>query len=141
VSTVHYPRSQGATRLPPLLSALPRPAQVQIAVLGPLLLGGLCGFLLDASVVGYWIVQVAGTAGGVTSGMEHSGPGAGARRGLLAGALFGTGLIGAQAISNRRALATVPHPLVLLALGTTVIGAILGGIGGSARRRYETRAG
>jgi hypothetical protein len=127
--------------LPPLLSTLPRAAQLQIAVMGPLLLGALNGFLLDTSAVGYWIVQAIGTVGGVTSGMEHAGPGAGARRGLLAGALFGVGLIGAHAISNRHALAYVPHPLVLLALITAAIGAALGCMGAVARRRRETQSG
>jgi hypothetical protein len=127
--------------VPSLLSTLPRSAQVQIAVLGPLLLGALSGFLLDTSAVGYWAVQVASTAGGVSGGMEHSGSAAGARRGLLAGALFGAGLMGAHAISDQRALTYVPHPLVLIALASAAIGAALGGVGGVARRRWETQRG
>jgi hypothetical protein len=127
--------------LPSLLSTLPRSAQVQIAVLGPLLLGAMSGFLLDTNAVGYWAVQVAGTAGGVSGGMEHSGPVAGARRGLVAGALFGAGLMSAHAISNQRTLAYVPHPLVLIALATAAIGAALGGVGGVARRRWEMQRG
>jgi hypothetical protein len=125
--------------LPSLLSTLPRSAQVQIAVLGPLLLGALSGFLLDASVVGYWAVQIAGAAGGVSGGMEHSGPAAGARRGLVAGALFGVGLMGAHAISDQRALTYIPHPFLLIALASAAIGAALGGTGGIARRHWETQ--
>jgi hypothetical protein len=123
--------------LPSLLSTLPRSAQVQIAVLGPLLLGALSGFLLDTSAVGYWAVQVAGTAGGVSGGMEHSGPAAGARRGLVAGALFGAGLMGAHAISDQRALTYVPHPLALIMLASAAIGAALSGVGGVVRLRWE----
>ena len=110
-------------------------------MLGPLLLGALGGFLLDASAVGYWAVQVAGTAGGVSSGMEHSEPAAGARRGLLAGALFGSGLMSARAVSHQRALAYVPHPLVLIALASAAIGAALGAVGGAARRHQEMQSG
>jgi len=127
--------------LPSLLSTLPRSAQVQIAVLGPLLLGAMSGFLLDTSAVGYWAVQIAGAAGGVSGGMEHSGPAAGARRGLVAGALFGAGLMGAHAISDQRALAYVPHPLVLIALASAAIGAALGGVGGVVRRCWEMQRG
>jgi hypothetical protein len=128
-------------RLPPLLSTLPLPVQVQIAVLGPLLLGGLAGFLLDASAVGYWVVQITGVAGGVSSGMEHSGLGAGARRGLLAGALCGAGTVGAVMISDRHPLTYVPHPLALIAPFTAAIGAALGGVGGIVRRSREMQGG
>lgn len=127
--------------LPSLLSTIPRSAQVQIAVLGPLLLGALSGFLLDTNAVGYWALQAAGTAGGVSSGMEHSGPAAGARRGLVAGVLFGSGLMGAHAISDQRTLTYVPHPLALIALASAAIGAALGGIGGVARYRWERQRG
>lgn len=125
--------------MPSLLSGLPRSAQIQIAVLGPLLLGALSGFLLGASAFGFWAMQAAGTAGGVSGGMEHSGSLSGARRGLLAGSLFGAGLIAAQAVAARRALAFVPHPLVLIALANAAIGAALGAIGEAARRRREAR--
>jgi hypothetical protein len=126
-------------RLPPLLSTLPFSAQIQIAVLGPLLLGAISGFLLDTTAAGYWVVQVAGTGASVSSGMEHSGLSAGARRGLVAGGLFAAGLVGAYLVSNRPALAYIPHPVVLTVPGIALIGAVLGGMGGVARRRYEMR--
>src|SRR2546430_9166752 len=111
---------------PPLFSTLPCSAQVQLAALGPLLFGMVCGFLLEATAGGYWVVSTVGLLGAVSGGMEHSGASAGARRGLLAGSLFGIGLVLAHAIARERELVTIPHPAVLLILVTSVIGTVLG---------------
>jgi hypothetical protein len=69
--------------------------------------------------------------------MEHSGASAGARRGLLAGSLFGIGLVLAHAIARERELVTIPHPAVLLILVTSVIGTLFGAAGGAARSTLE----
>lgn len=124
---------------PPLFSTLPRPAQVQLAVLGPLLFGMVCGFLLEATANGYWIVSTVGLLGAVSGGMEHAGARAGAGRGLLAGSVFGVGVVLAHAIARERELVTIPHPAVLLILVTSVIGTVFGAAGGGARSRLEER--
>src|SRR6202140_2655024 len=121
---------------PPLFSTLPRSAQVQLAGLGPLLFGMVCGFLLEATAGGYWVVSTVGLLGAVSSGMEHSGAPAGARRGLLAGSLFGIGVVLAHAIARERELVTIPHP-VLLILVTSVIGTLFGAAGGAASSTLE----
>ena len=124
---------------PPLFSTLPRPAQVQLAVLGPLLFGMVCGFLLEATANGYWIVSTVGLLGAVSGGMEHAGARAGAGRGLLAGSVFGVGVVLAHAIARERELVTIPHPAVLLILVTSVIGTVFGAAGGGVRSRLEKR--
>jgi hypothetical protein len=131
----------GSVKAPPLFSTLPRPAQVQLAGLGPLLFGMVCGFLLEATVGGYWVVSTVGLLGAVSGGMEHSGATAGARRGLLAGSLFGIGVVLAHAIARERELVTIPHPAVLLILVTSVIGTLFGAAGGAARSTLEKRQG
>jgi hypothetical protein len=122
---------------PPLFSTLPRPAQLQLAVLGPLLFGMVCGFLLEATAGGYWVVSALGLLGAVSGGMEHPGAPAGARRGLLAGSLFGIGMVVAHAIARERELVTIPHPAVLLILVTSVISTLFGAAGGAARSRLK----
>jgi hypothetical protein len=122
---------------PPLLSSLPRPAQVQLAVLGPLLFGLVCGFLLEATAAGYWVISTVGLLGAVSGGMEHHGAADGARRGLLAGSLFGVGVVLAHAIAREHELVRIPHPAVLLIAVTAVIGMLFGAAGGAARSRLE----
>jgi hypothetical protein len=126
---------------PPLLSSLPLPSQLQLAGLGPLLFGMVCGFLLEASAAGYWVLSTVGLLGAVSGGMEHSGARAGGRRGLLAGSLFGVGVILAHAIAREREIVSIPHPAVLLILLTSVIGTLFGAAGGAARSRLEQRQG
>jgi hypothetical protein len=126
---------------PPLLSTLPLPARLQLAGLGPLLFGMVCGFLREATAAGYWVVSTVGLLGAVSGGMEHSGARAGARRGLLAGALFGVGVILAHAIAREKEIVTIPHPAVLLILVTSVIGTLFGAAGGAVRSRLEQRQG
>jgi len=122
----------------PLFSTLPRSTQVQLAS-GPLLFGMVCGFLLEATAGGYWVVSTVGLLGAVSGGMEHSGAPAGARRGLAMGSLFGIGLILAHAIARQGELVTIPHPAGLLILVTSVVGTLFGAAGGAIRSRLERR--
>ena len=124
---------------PAQFSALPRPVQVQLAGLGPLLLGAVCGFLLGESEPGYWALSLLAAVGGLAGGVEHDNARAGALRGLVAGVLFGAGLLGADAISGDPRLAPVPSPMALLVVVTAAVGAGLGAAGGSARSRYVRR--
>lgn len=124
-------------RPPALLSSLPRPAQFQLAALGPLLFGMVCGFLLEENEAVYWVASVLGLLGAVNGGMEHNGAAAGARRGLLAGLLFGLGLVLAHAIARQRELASIPHPAILLLVPTCLIGTLFGALGGAVRVRLD----
>jgi hypothetical protein len=120
---------------PNSFSDLPRPVQVQIAGLGPLLFGAVCGFVLSESATGWWVLQAVAALGGLAGGVEHDGPRPGALRGLVAGALFGAGIVVAHAISAEQPLAEVPSPIGILVIVTAVLGTLLGAIGGLAGRR------
>lgn len=108
---------------------LPTPVQVQLAGIGPLLLGGVVGFLLVETTTGYWVVTGVSLIGGIGGGLEHVRLRAAALRGVVAGTLFGIGIVVAHAVSGHRALATVPSPIVLLIVFTTVGGTVLALIG------------
>jgi hypothetical protein len=112
-----------------MLSDLPRPVQGQLAGLGPLLLGAVVGFILGESAVGYWILSGLGIIGGVAGGFEHATLRGAAARGVVAGCLFGTGIVVAHAISDDRALAKIPSPAVLLIVFTAVGGTVLALVG------------
>jgi hypothetical protein len=114
-------------------SDLPRAVQVQLAGLGPLLFGAVVGFMLGESEAGYWILTGLSIIGGVAGGLDHPELRAAASRGLVAGALFGGGIVLAHEVSGDEALAAVPSPLVLLVAIAAVAGAGLGTVGGLLR--------
>ncbi len=116
-------------------SELPPAVQFQLAVLGPLLLGAVCGFLLGETEAGWWISQALGAVGGVAGGYEHPAPRPAAIRGLVAGTLFGLGIVAADAISGNASLATVPEPIGLIVIVTALAGTGLGALGGFLRAR------
>ena len=123
--------------MPPLLESLPRPTQVQIVVGGPLLFGLVTGFFLGIDTATYWVLTGAATLGGFLGGLEHRTTRGAAARGLLAGALFGGGIVLADAVSDQAALAELPSPPILLVPLAAVIGAGLHALGAVTRRRYD----
>lgn len=116
-------------------SELPPAVQFQLAVLGPILLGAVAGFLLGESEAGWWISQALGLLGGVGGGLEHPGPRPAAIRGLVAGTLFGLGIVAADAISRDAPVATAPEPIGLIVVLSALIGTALGALGGLLRAR------
>jgi hypothetical protein len=120
---------------PPLLRDLPPNIQFQLAGFGPLLFGLVGGFLLGTSEVGYWIVQALGVGLGFAGGYEHRGAREGALRGLIAGTLFGLGIVLGDAISRDPPLAEVPDPVGVILIPIAIGGTVLGALGGRARAR------
>jgi hypothetical protein len=118
-------------------SELPAAARFQIAVVGPVLVGAICGFLLGESAPGWWIAQGAGAVGGIAGGFEHHGARRGALRGLVAGILFGLGVVAADAIAGEPHQATAPDPLGLIVALAAVVGSGLGALGGALRAQVE----
>jgi hypothetical protein len=116
-------------------SELPAAVRFQLAVFGPFLFGAVCGFLLGESETGWWIAQAVAALAGFAGGFEHSGPRPAALRGLVAGALFGLGIVAGDAISGDAPLAKAPEPIGLIVVLTTVVGTGLGALGGFLRRR------
>src|SRR4051812_49847972 len=123
---------------------LPRAIQFQMAVIGPLLLGLVCGFFLGINAVAYWVVSIAGVLGGLAGGMDFGGAatapaparGAGrdprreaAARGLLGGSLFGVGVLVAHAASGDPAHAPPPPFPPLFIVFSGVIGMLLAYLG------------
>jgi hypothetical protein len=120
---------------PASFSDLPRAVQVQLAGIGPLLLGAVVGFMLGVSEAGFWILTALSVVGGVAGGLDHAELRAATARGLVAGCLFGVGTVVAHEIAGDAALATVPSPIALLVAIDATAGAILSTLGGLLRAR------
>ena len=119
----------------PLLSERPRVVQLTVPVVLPLIGGFVTGWTLAGST-GLWVTaNVVAILGGVAAGFDHDGAGAGARRGAFGGLLFGLALVLADATVVGHRVATLPKPAILLAVLTTVVGSLLGAVGGALRHR------
>jgi hypothetical protein len=123
-------------RLPPLLEEHPRPVQLLLAVVLPALYGALTGYFLGVSEATYLVLSILGVLGGIGAGLDHVGAAAGAKRGLLAGAIFGGSILIAHQIHGAEAEADLPDPAILLVLITTVLGVGFAALGGWLRERH-----
>jgi hypothetical protein len=121
--------------LPPLLAEHPRGLQILLAGVVPVLYGAVTGYFLGVSEGTYLVLSIIGILGGIGAGFDHLGAGAGARRGVVAGLLFGGSILIAHEIHGADAKADLPDPEVLLVVVTTVLGAAFGAIGGWLRNR------
>jgi hypothetical protein len=115
---------------------LPRAIQFQLAAIGPLLFGMVCGFVLELNAAAYWAASVLGVIGGLLGGTEHAGLRPAACRGTVAGACFGLGIVIAHAVSDRPALAPLPSPAIALILITAAAG---GGLAAAGARLISRR--
>jgi hypothetical protein len=131
---------RSARSLPPLLSSRALAAQVALAVGGPVVLGALCGIALGLSEAVYLGLSLLAALGGVAAGFEHARARSGLLRGVVGGCLFGFALLAAHAIAGAPPLAKLPDPQVVLVVITTVIGALLGGLGARLRAGRERAA-
>jgi hypothetical protein len=119
----------------PLLSERPAGEQIFIVLVLPALFGGICGVLLGISGGVYTVLTLIAILGGIGAGYDHATPGEGALRGVAGGALFGTFILLAHAISGEDAKAKLPEPHIVLPIATTLISVVLGAIGGAIRAR------
>ena len=122
-------------RLPPLLLEHPRSVQVLLAIVLPALYGALTGYFLGVSEVTYLVLSVLGVLGGIGAGFDHLGAAAGAKRGLVAGLIFGGSILIAHEIHGAEAKADLPEPAILLILITTILAVGFGALGGWLRER------
>ena len=122
-------------RLPPLLAEHPRSIQVSLAIVLPALYGALTGYFLGVSETTYLVLSVIGVLGGIGAGFDHLGAAAGAKRGLLAGLIFGGSILIAHEIHGAEAEAHLPDPAILLVVITTVLGVAFAALGGWLRER------
>jgi hypothetical protein len=131
---------------------LPRPVQFQLAALGPLLLGLVCGFFLGISAASFWVVNGLGILGGLLGGLEYPPAASGgapvdvavasrsprreaAARGAVAGAMFGLGVYIAHVASGDPAHAPLPSPEFMIVPFSAVIGCGLAFLGLLAAQR------
>jgi hypothetical protein len=108
-------------------------------LIGPILLGAICGWLLGVTEIGYTILTLLAVIGGVAAGYEHDRPRAGALRGLWGGALFGISICEVHRIIGEPATAEVPEPIELIAIVFALIGCALGALGAYQRHKRELR--
>lgn len=120
---------------PPLLEEREPPIRLALAVLAPIVLGGVAGILLGVAEALYLVVSLIAALGGLAAGFEHLGVASGVKRGLLGGLLFGAALLIAFELTGKEATIDLPEPEILLIVLTTVIGAGLGAAGGALRSR------
>ena len=121
----------------PLLAEQPRSVQILLAVILPAAFGAVTGYFLGVSETTYLVLSILGVVGGIGAGFDHLGTAAGAKRGLLAGSIFGGSILIAHEIHGAEAEAHLPEPAVLLVVVTTLLGAAFGALGGWLRQRGE----
>ncbi len=124
-------------KFPPLLSEHPRPVQFALAVVVPAVFGAITGYFLGVSEATYLVLSLIGVLGGIGAGIDHLGPAAGAKRGLLAGSIFGGSILIAHEVHGAEAKAHLPEPAILLVVVTTVLGVAFGALGGWIRARQS----
>jgi hypothetical protein len=127
-------------RTPPLLEEHPRGIQILLAIVLPAAYGAVTGYFLGVSEGTYLVLSVLGVLGGVGAGFDHVGAAAGAKRGLLAGAIFGAAILIAHEVHGAEAEADLPHPAILLVVVTTVLGMAFAALGGWLRARASAGA-
>jgi hypothetical protein len=126
-------------RLPPLLSEHPRPVQFTLAVVVPAVYGAITGYFLGTSEGVYLILSGIGVVGGIGAGLDHAGAWAGAKRGVIAGSVFGAFILIAHEIHGADAKADLPDPEILLVVLTTVLAMGFAALGGWIRQRAIRR--
>lgn len=124
-------------KLPPLLEEHPRSLQVLLAIVLPVAYGAVTGYFLGVSEGTYLVLSILGVLGGIGAGFDHSGAGDGAKRGILAGLIFGSSILIAHEVHGAEAEAHLPEPAVLLVVVTTLLGAAFGALGGYLRERLS----
>jgi hypothetical protein len=125
-------------QLPPAFEDRPFALQLVGLVLVPMIFGVLTGFALGWSEVVYLImVGPIALLGGFVGGIEHRTAEEGFVRGLAGGLVYGSFILLGHKIAGTEAKAELMDPQVGLVILTTVVGGVLGGLGGRFRARRE----
>jgi hypothetical protein len=125
---------------PPLFRDRPRPAQVLLGGVIPAAVGAVAGILVGVSSAAYWVVAVLAGVGAFLAGFEHRDGWGGADRGFFGGLIYGVALLVAHAIAGTTAKVSLGSFPPLLAVLTTIIGMLLGALGGRLARLQRERA-
>ena len=121
----------------PLLVDRPPALQLVLAVAVPAIFGIFCGVMLQTSEPIYLVASILAILGGIGAGFDHQGAGEGTVRGIVGGLIFGTMILVVHAIDGGEPKADLPDPPIILAIVTTMLGALFGAIGGALRARHE----
>lgn len=121
-------------QMPVLLRDRSRQVQILLAVIVPFAFGAVVGVMLGISAGAYWALLALATIGGVLVGFEHQDWRGGARRGVLGGALFASGLLLAHAIAGPDTEVSLGSFTPLLIVIDAIVGMFLGALGGHLLR-------
>jgi hypothetical protein len=125
--------------LPPLFRDRPRPVQIILGGVVPFVFGAVVGVVLGVSAAEYWVVLAVAALGGVLAGFEHQDGWGGADRGLVAGAIFGSGVLIAHAIAGTHAKVSLGSFPPLLVVINAIAGMFLSALGGRLARAMRER--
>jgi hypothetical protein len=124
--------------LPPAFEERTAAQQVIGAVVVTMVFGLVTGFALGWNEIAYYVlVGPIAITGGFLGGMEHSGADQGLVRGAMGGLVYGSFILLGLEILNEEPEAYLGDPQVGLVFVTTIVGAILGALGGAYRVRRE----
>jgi hypothetical protein len=116
-----------------------RSAQIILALVVPFVFGAIVGIVLGWSAAAYWILSAIAALGAVLAGREHPDARSGALRGLVAGAVYGAGVLLAHAVAGTDAKVSLGSFPPLLIVIDALAGAILAAIGGWSVGRVSGR--
>jgi hypothetical protein len=118
------------------------PEQLIAAIAIPVVFGIITGLALGWNGIVYWIlIGPIALIGGFLGGMDHRGADDGFVRGVIGGLVYGSFTLIGFEIANTDAKAYLGDPQAGLVFATTLIGAILGALGGWYRVRLERERG
>jgi hypothetical protein len=124
--------------LPPAFEDRNAVEQLVGAVLVTIVFGLVTGFALGWNEIVYYVlVGPIALLGGFLGGMEHRGADQGLVRGAMGGLVFGSFILLGLEILNEEPEAHLGDPQAGLVFVTTVVGAIVGALGGGYRARRE----
>jgi hypothetical protein len=124
---------------PPLFRDRPRPIQIVLGGVVPLVFGAVVGVVIGISAGVYWVLVVLAGVGAVLAGFEHQDGWGGADRGLVGGAIFAVGVLIAHAIAGTHAKVSLGSFPPLLVVIDAVAGMFLGALGGRIGRALRAR--
>jgi hypothetical protein len=125
---------------PPLFAQHAPRTQLLLGIVVPIFGGVIGGILLVVSEPVYLIYSVLAIGAGYFGGLEHVGREEGALRGFAGGLLFGTFILVTKEVLGSEPKAHLPSPEVALVVLTTVLGIVLGALGGRSRGKRERAA-
>jgi asparagine N-glycosylation enzyme membrane subunit Stt3 len=129
---------------PTLFRDRPRPVQIVLGGVIPAIAGAVAGVLIGVSSGAYWGYAAFVAIASVGAGFEHLDGWGGADRGLIAGAVYGVGLLLAHLIAGTHAKVSLgsfpPFLVVITALAGMLLSALGGYLARVLRERERARA-